>query len=175
MYSIVTYVITTLRVAYLSVQSTIIESVDCICRDSVDMQYMLIRKNFSKSPKQLTYKPLQHPTVHLPVFSWWKTHPVVLKSIAKVPNQKVTRWPKRFSFFFFFRRASSNLCDSFTMVFTQNSSIFTEQCTSSLLLKFLQVWSHEAIRTTQWRTMASFTTPFFFTCTHEHKSLSNEM
>ena len=37
----------------------IIESVDSICRDSADTQYiMLIQKNFSKSPKQLTYKPL---------------------------------------------------------------------------------------------------------------------
>ena len=36
----------------------IIESVDSICRDSADTQYMLIRTNFSKSPKQLTYKPL---------------------------------------------------------------------------------------------------------------------
>jgi len=39
-------------------QNFIIESVDSICRDSVDMQYMLIQTNFSKSPKQLTYKPL---------------------------------------------------------------------------------------------------------------------
>jgi len=28
------------------------------CRDSADTQYMLIQTNFSKSPKQLTYKPL---------------------------------------------------------------------------------------------------------------------
>ena len=87
---------------------------------------MLIQTNFSKSPKQLTYKPLLHPTVHLWVFSWRTTHPMALKSIAKVPSQKVTRRPKCFSFFFFFffRRASSNLHDSFTMVFAQNSSIF---------------------------------------------------
>jgi len=38
--------------------STIIESVDSICRDSADTQYMLIQTNSSKSPKQLTYKPL---------------------------------------------------------------------------------------------------------------------
>jgi len=46
-----------------------------------------------------------------------------------------------FSFLFFlvFRRASSNLLDSFTMVSAQNSSVSTEQCTSPLL--FLQVWS----------------------------------
>jgi len=36
----------------------IIESVDSICRDSADTQYMLIQTNVSKSPKQLTYKPL---------------------------------------------------------------------------------------------------------------------
>jgi len=37
----------------------IIESVDSIlCRDSADTQYMLRQTNFSKSPKQLTYKPL---------------------------------------------------------------------------------------------------------------------
>ena len=39
-------------------ENTIIESVDSICRDSADTQYMLIQTNFSKSPKQLTYKPL---------------------------------------------------------------------------------------------------------------------
>jgi len=38
--------------------SIIIESVDSMCRDSVDVQYMLLLKNFSKSMKQLTYKPL---------------------------------------------------------------------------------------------------------------------
>ena len=37
---------------------SIIESVDSICRDSADTQYTLIQTNFSKSPKQLTYKPL---------------------------------------------------------------------------------------------------------------------
>ena len=36
----------------------IIESVDSICRNSADTQYMLIQTNFSKCPKQLTYKPL---------------------------------------------------------------------------------------------------------------------
>ena len=36
----------------------IIELVDPICRDSADTQYMLIQTNFSKSPEQLTYKPL---------------------------------------------------------------------------------------------------------------------
>ena len=44
-----------------------------------------------------------------------------------------------FFFFFFFRRASSNLRDSFTMVFAQNSSVFTEQCTSLSLFSSFEV------------------------------------
>ena len=44
--------------AYNGGYTDIIESVDSICRDSADTQYMLIQTNFSKSPKQLTYKPL---------------------------------------------------------------------------------------------------------------------
>ena len=44
-----------------------------------------------------------------------------------------------FFFFFFFRWASSNLRDSFTMVFAQNSSIFTEQCTSPSLFSRFEV------------------------------------
>jgi len=43
---------------YLLIITPIIESVDSICRDSADTQYMLIQTNFSKSPKQLTYKLL---------------------------------------------------------------------------------------------------------------------
>ena len=42
----------------VSIKFDIIESVDSICRDSVDTQYMPIQTNLSKSPKQLTYKPL---------------------------------------------------------------------------------------------------------------------
>jgi len=41
-----------------SADEIIIESVDSICRDSADTQYMLIQTNLSKSPKQLTYKLL---------------------------------------------------------------------------------------------------------------------
>jgi len=114
----------------------LIESVDSICRDSADTQYMLIQTNFSKSPKQLTYKPLKHPTVHLRVFSWRKTHPVALKSIAKVPNHKVTRWPKCFSFFF--RRASSNLRHS-QWFSHKTAAFFTHQCTSLSLFSWFEV------------------------------------
>jgi len=41
-----------------SAKNHMIESVDSICRDSADTQYMLIQTKFSKSPKQLTCKPL---------------------------------------------------------------------------------------------------------------------
>ena len=47
---------------------------------------------------------------------------VVQKSIAKVPNQNIVKWQKCCSFFFF-RQASSKLCDSFTVFFTQIRSI----------------------------------------------------
>jgi len=48
---------------------------------------------------------------------------------------------KMFSFFFFFFRwASSNLRDSFTMVFAQNSSIFHWAVHQTIA--FFQVWSH---------------------------------
>jgi len=51
--------LTTLRASVReSPACSIIESVDSICRDSADTQYMLIQKKFSKSPKQLTYMPL---------------------------------------------------------------------------------------------------------------------
>jgi len=36
-----------------------IESVDSICRDGMDMQYIMkIQKHLTKSPKQYIYKPL---------------------------------------------------------------------------------------------------------------------
>jgi len=44
-------------------EKLIIESVDSICRDSTDTQYMLIQTNLSKSPKQLSYKPLYYNTL----------------------------------------------------------------------------------------------------------------
>jgi len=35
--------------------------------------------------KQLTYKLLRQPTVHLQVFLWWTAHLMALKSIVKAP------------------------------------------------------------------------------------------
>jgi len=46
------------KIAVSCPMTFIIESVDSICRDSADTQYMLIQTNSLKSPKQLTYKPL---------------------------------------------------------------------------------------------------------------------
>ena len=74
----------------------------------------------------------------------------------------------------FFRRASSNLRDSFTMVFAQNSSIFHWAVHQPIA--FFQVWSHtrrfELLTEELWFPLRCH---FFFTCTHAHKSLSNEM
>jgi len=47
----------------------IIELVDSICRDSADMQYMIIQTNFSKCPKQLTYTgQMVHVYSHIHAF-----------------------------------------------------------------------------------------------------------
>jgi len=44
-----------------------------------------------------------------------------------------------FSFLLLLLRASSNLRDSFTIVFAQTAAFFTEQCTSSLLFSMFEV------------------------------------
>ena len=141
-------------------KDSITESVDSIYRDSADTQYMLIQTNFSKSPKQLTYKPLLHPTVHLRVFSCLKTHSVSLKSIAKVPNQKVTRQ----MFFFLLLLLQTGyivqICVTLSRWFSHKTAAFS--LSSALAHRFFPgMKSREAIRTAHWRTMASFTMPFF--------------
>ena len=66
-----------------------------------------------------------------------------------------------FSFFLsFFRLASSNLRDTFTMIFTQNNSIF-RWAVHQLITFFTALKSHEGVRTSHRRTMASFALPFF--------------
>ena len=78
------------------------------------------------------------------MFSWRTTHPVALKSIAKVPNQKITRRPKCFFFLlplpFLLQTDQFNLRNSFTMVFAQNSSIFHWAVHQPFA--FFKVWSH---------------------------------
>ena len=111
------------------------------------------------------------------MFPWRTTHPVALKSIAKVLNQKVTRRPKCFSFFFFFfffffRQASSNLCDSFTMVFARNS-IFHRVVHQPIA--FFKVWIHmrvfKPLTEELWLPLRHH---FFFTCMHAQIT-SNKM
>jgi len=61
--------------------------------------------------------------------------------------------------FFFFRWASSNLHDSFTMVFAQKKTDFPLSSAPAHHL-FPGLKSHEAVWTAHWRTMASIATPF---------------
>ena len=106
------------------------------------------------------------------VFLWPTTRLVVWKSITKVPNQKVSRRPKSFSSVFF-RLASSNLCDCFTMVLAQTAAFYTEQCTSPSLFQNFEV-SRGGLN--QWLKNYGFIyNALFFTCMHAHKSLGNEM
>ena len=75
--------------------------------------------------------------------------------------------------FFFFRRGISNLRDSFTMVFTQDSSIFHW----AVYRFFLPVWSlmrrFEPLSEELW--LPLWCHFFFFTYTHVHKSLNKEI
>ena len=66
-----------------------------------------------------------------------------------------------FFFFFSFRWPSSIVCDSFTLVFTQNRSI--------LHIAFSQICSLR-----RWFYYGFICNAIFFTCMHVHKSLSNE-
>ena len=99
------------------------------------------------------------------MFSWWTPHPVVLKGITKVPNQKVAWQPKCFSFFH-----SSSFSDGLVQICVTLSSAPAHQ------VLFAGLKCREAVGTAHWRAMASLVTPFFFfTCTHAHKSLGNGM
>ena len=107
--------------------------------------------------------------------SWPATHLVVWKSIMKVLNQKFARRPKCCSSLFFifsFRQACSKL-----WLFHDGFHIKLQHFALSSAPAyhfFITLKSHEAVQTDHWRTMASLTTPFCKTCTHAHKSLSNE-
>ena len=80
--------------------------------------------------------------------------------------------PRNNKCFSVFRQANSKLCDSFTMVFTQNSSIYTEQCTSPSLFHNFEVSQGGSNRSLKNYDFISDT--IFKICTHAHKSLSNE-
>jgi len=86
-------------------------------------------------------------------------------------DEQHTQW--RF-FFFFFRQASSNLRDSFRMVFSQSSSIFHRAVHQPIA--YFQVSSSRGGSNRSLKNYGFLCDAiFFFTCTHVHKSLSNEM
>ena len=72
---------------------------------------------------------------------------------------------KMFFFFFFFKRAGSKFCDSFMIVFTQNSSILHWAVHQPIAFYDFEVsrlyWSVISVT-------------IFKNCTHVHKSLSNK-
>jgi len=84
-----------LKLERLIVHFGIIESIDSICRDSVDTQYMLIQKKSLKISKT-GFITMYHSSSSAFMTS---NTPSGTKNIAKVLNQKVTRWPRCFSFF----------------------------------------------------------------------------
>ena len=96
------------------------------------------------------------------MFSWWTTCPVAWKSIMKVTNQKVARWPKRF--------ASSKLW-LFHDGFHKKQQHFTPSSAPARCF-FSTLKSHKVVWTSHWRTMASL--EMQFSLVHMHKSLSNE-
>jgi len=84
---------------------------------------MLIQANFSKSPNSKLISryntlPFIFECFHDEQHTQWRW-----KASRKYRTRKSPNGQKCFSFFFL-RRASSNLRDSFTMVFARNSSIF---------------------------------------------------
>jgi len=100
--------------------------------------------------------------------------PSGVKSIAKVPNQKATRRPKSFSFyFFFFRQASSKLCHSFMMVFAQNGSILPWVVHQSIVF-LTSLKSHEALLSQSLKNYGFICNAIFFTCTHVRNHLATK-
>ena len=88
------------------------------------------------------------------------------KSITKVLNQKVARWPKCFSFFLHLLQwVSSKLHVLFTMVFTQNSSILHWAVHQLAHHFFTTLKSYKVVQTGQWELWLHFQCPFLhFQC-----------
>ena len=95
----------------------IIESVDSICRDSTDTQYMLIQifQNLQNSLQAVITPYRLTSSVFMT-----KNAPSGTKKHCESTEPESHQAAKMF----FFKRASLNLRGSFTMVFAQNSSIF---------------------------------------------------
>ena len=133
----------------------IVESVDSICRDSTDTQYMLIQifQNLQNSLQAVITPYRLTSSVFMT-----KNAPSGTKKHCESTEPESHQTAKMF---FFFKRASLNLRGSFTMVFAQNSSIFTEQCTSPSHFSRLEVTRGDSNRSL--KNYGSFTTHFFFT------------
>ena len=133
---------------------TMIESVDSICRDSTETQYMVI-KNLSKSQsnKLTRFITMYHSSSS--IFIANKIHSGT-KYIAKEPYQKVTKWPKSSSSVHFFKTFFASYTEQWTPItFSQLRSLTKRLKPVTQNYGFI----YDTI---------------FFTCTHVHKTLSNE-
>jgi len=130
---------------------SIIESVDSICRDSTDTQYMIIQvisQNHKNS--KIIYK--QH-TILLQAFSWSTTCLVAQKSTVKVLNQKVAKQPI-YSFSSSDRLVQN--CVTSSHFCTKQQHFTMSSAPAHCFLKF-----HQVVQTGHWRTMASFATALY--------------
>ena len=112
--------------------------------------------------------PLSQCAIHLQVFSWQTTCPLARKSIMKVPNHQVARWPC-FS-------SSDGLvqnCVTLSQWFLHKPAAYhTEQCTSPSLFHYFEVTRGGS----KWslKSYGFISDAIFKNCMHAHKSLSNE-
>ena len=102
--------------------------------------------------------------------------PTSMKKRRKVPNQKVSRRPKCFSFFFFFlfRQATSNFkIVTLSQWFSYKTAAFyTEQCTSPSLFHNFEV--SQGSLNHSLNNYGFISDVILKICMHVHKSLSNE-
>jgi len=153
-------------ITYAIIESVLTESVDSIilCRDSVDMQYMITKKNFIKLVNLWAFITTYHSSSS--IFMMNNTPTGVKKHHKSTkPLQKVARWPKRF-FFFSFRRTSSNCMTLSQWSLHKTAALYTESTSPSL---FQTLKSHEA---GHWRTVAFISDTNIKNCAHAHKWLS---
>ena len=109
--------------------------------------------------------------------SWPTTCLVAWKSIAKVPNQKVSRWPKCFSFFSSSSSSSDKLLQTskllpFSQWFIHKTAFYAEQCTSPWLFHNFEVSRGSLNRSLN--NYCFISDAILKICIHVYKSLSNE-
>ena len=136
----------------------IIESVDSICRDTTDTQYMLIQKISPNLRNGTLISRYNHIRFIFKCFHDQQDSSRRCESTTQV----LAKWVNCFSFFFlsfFFRRASSTSPQSLMRIFARNSSILHRAVHQPIA--FLQPQSlHQAAAAAHSITMASFFTPF---------------